>query len=417
MAIFSPQLISQVVNYEKYYPTINFPLSNNNLPFSNYGLKTSNEIIKTDSIIANSIQGTGTKILFKYDDKNQITEWSVLGNYGSGWYSSEKHERDYDEHGNILTEVYLSRYNTSWDTLERIDYYYKLGMLSQTIRKSFINNSWTNVTRSSYIFGSNNNLLTRQTDSWNIDNWLKKYLVSYYYSSKSKNDSILFKTWGNNGWQSDRKTIFYYSKDGLDLDSLIAKIWDGNSWSNLIKDNIDNDDSHNQIEQYEKIWDNGAWLNSIRRFFSYNKANYITEATCVLWNGIQWHLNDGDLVIHNPDGFSIGFITNKISIYYSDIVNVSNENNSGISSFSLSQNYPNPFNPTTIIKYEIPKASFVKIKVFDILGKEVATLVNGIQEAGNHKVQFNSSNLSSGIYFYRLTSGNFTQIKKMILLK
>ncbi len=85
--------------------------------------------------------------------------------------------------------------------------------------------------------------------------------------------------------------------------------------------------------------------------------------------------------------------------------------------YSLSQNFPNPFNPSTEISYSIPKSNNVELKVYNSIGKEVATLVNGMQEAGNHKVQFNSSNLSSGIYFYRLTSGNFTQIKKMILYK
>ncbi len=85
--------------------------------------------------------------------------------------------------------------------------------------------------------------------------------------------------------------------------------------------------------------------------------------------------------------------------------------------FELNQNYPNPFNPSTEISYSIPKSNNVELKVYNSIGKEVATLVNGIQEAGNHKVHFNLSNLSSGIYFYRLTSGNFTQIKKMILLK
>ncbi len=85
--------------------------------------------------------------------------------------------------------------------------------------------------------------------------------------------------------------------------------------------------------------------------------------------------------------------------------------------FELNQNYPNPFNPTTKIKYSIPKTSNVELKVFDILGRKVAELVNEEKPAGNYTVDFNASKLSSGIYFYRITSGNFTQVKKMILLK
>jgi hypothetical protein len=85
-------------------------------------------------------------------------------------------------------------------------------------------------------------------------------------------------------------------------------------------------------------------------------------------------------------------------------------------SFQLFQNYPNPFNPSTIIKYQVPEDAFVIIKVYDILGKEVRTLVNE-KTAGYHSVNFNGSNLSSGIYFYSIAAGNFCQVKKMILAK
>ncbi len=85
--------------------------------------------------------------------------------------------------------------------------------------------------------------------------------------------------------------------------------------------------------------------------------------------------------------------------------------------YSLSQNYPNPFNPTTKIEYSIPKSSFVSLKVYDILGREVETLVNDEKAAGNYEVQFNSNGLSSSIYFYKIQVGSFSSVKKMILMK
>jgi hypothetical protein len=85
--------------------------------------------------------------------------------------------------------------------------------------------------------------------------------------------------------------------------------------------------------------------------------------------------------------------------------------------FSLSQNYPNPFNPTTNIKFDIPKNSFVKIKIYDILGKEVETLVNKELTAGSYSVDWNGTPYSSGIYFYRFESESFTSTKRMILVK
>ena len=86
-------------------------------------------------------------------------------------------------------------------------------------------------------------------------------------------------------------------------------------------------------------------------------------------------------------------------------------------SFELKQNYPNPFNPETKIEFALPKSSSVKMVVYDLLGSEVTTLVNENMQAGYHTVTFNGTNLASGIYLYRLESGNYSAVKKFILMK
>ena len=85
--------------------------------------------------------------------------------------------------------------------------------------------------------------------------------------------------------------------------------------------------------------------------------------------------------------------------------------------YSINQNYPNPFNPTTIIKYALPKTALTKISIYDLLGREIQILIDKEVEAGYHEINFNGDNFPSGIYFYRMQSGDFTQTKKMILLK
>jgi hypothetical protein len=87
------------------------------------------------------------------------------------------------------------------------------------------------------------------------------------------------------------------------------------------------------------------------------------------------------------------------------------------SAYSLSQNYPNPFNPATNIKFAIPKNEFVKITVFDMLGKEIETLVNEQLQPGTYETNWNASNYPSGVYFYKLSAGDFSETKKMLLLK
>jgi hypothetical protein len=97
-------------------------------------------------------------------------------------------------------------------------------------------------------------------------------------------------------------------------------------------------------------------------------------------------------------------------------LNVQKTNNT-TKSYALAQNYPNPFNPMTTIQYSLANTGNVSLKIYDVLGREVATLVNGRQAAGEYTVQFNAANLASGIYFYRLQAGDFVQTKKMMLVK
>ena len=103
------------------------------------------------------------------------------------------------------------------------------------------------------------------------------------------------------------------------------------------------------------------------------------------------------------------FISNNIN-------NVSDEE-SGVTDYLLSANYPNPFNPNTTISYQLPKSGQVTIKVYDVLGNEVKTLVNGYKPAGQYSVNFDAAKLSSGVYIYRITAGSYTSAKKMTLIK
>ncbi|MEW6654940.1 MAG: T9SS type A sorting domain-containing protein, partial [Bacteroidota bacterium] len=111
-----------------------------------------------------------------------------------------------------------------------------------------------------------------------------------------------------------------------------------------------------------------------------------------------------------------GIMNPQPKINTNDFANtkVSNEN---IHNFDLYSNYPNPFNPSTKISYSLPDVSFVTLKVFDILGREIVTLVNEVKPFGNHEVEFDASELPSGTYVYKLTAGNYQTVRKMLLIK
>ncbi len=161
----------------------------------------------------------------------------------------------------------------------------------------------------------------------------------------------------------------------------------------------------------------------------------IDTASVALVDSFTWVPNDNEAelargIAFSPDGniayagtFEVS--TPRIQKFVNNSTSVEKIDNGLVNEFRLEQNYPNPFNPTTTIKYTIPtflnsslvKGGFVTLKVFDILGREVATLVNENQEQGSYKVSFDASNLTSGTYIYTLKVGNFQKSNKMILTK
>jgi hypothetical protein len=124
------------------------------------------------------------------------------------------------------------------------------------------------------------------------------------------------------------------------------------------------------------------------------------------------------IFIANLSGFShVGSKLFIDDLSWSNTTDVTNSGNGIPNEFALIQNYPNPFNPSTTIQFQIPNTSFVNLKVYDILGNEVATLVNEEKPVGVYEAEFNAAELSSGLYFYTLQAGSFIETKKMILLR
>ena len=129
-----------------------------------------------------------------------------------------------------------------------------------------------------------------------------------------------------------------------------------------------------------------------------------------------------DIAVDNQNniyatGFKVGANFDIVTVKYSQSIGINKLGTTLPVEFSLSQNYPNPFNPSTNIRFDIPKSGLTVLKVYDVLGKEVASLVNEKLSAGSYEIDWNASNFSSGVYFYQLQSGDFVKTKKMLFVK
>jgi len=144
----------------------------------------------------------------------------------------------------------------------------------------------------------------------------------------------------------------------------------------------------------------------------------IFSPTCTQWKYQRFLLPAGTnkLQFNGISAFGNQLYIDSICIS-SEVIGILSNNTLTPKTYSLSQNYPNPFNPSTSIEYGLPKAGVVKLVIYDILGRVVSTLLNEYKQAGSYRISFNAANLASGVYFYRVESGDFSAVKKMLLIK
>lgn len=264
--------------------------------------------------------------------------------------------------------------------------------------------------------GGRTNRLTDVNGSSSNDVWL----VGYYRNSGSLFTSVIFH-WDGNTWTLEDNPNppfqnFLYATISTRPDNMYA---------------IGRNDAQSLVQH----WNGTGWeifnLPGISKFdMDYADENHIwgTGYDIVMWNGQEWvaetlpgvtNMNlRGVDVVHSGSVWAAGGSDEipYLVAHRTEATSVSNDLTNPID-FILEQNYPNPFNPSTKIKYAIGSRQYASLKVYDVLGNEVATLVDEEKEVGIYEVNFNASELTSGVYFYKLQAGSIVQTKKMILLR
>jgi hypothetical protein len=339
------------------------------------------------------------KDTYKYDENNNLVQYRHQTSSVWGWYDDWRESYTFDENNNLVQFIYQE---------------YNYG-------------SWENLEKEIYIYDVNNKLIEKILQEWEISAWVNSHKFTYIYNGNNNLVEELNQVWNGYAWVNLNKYVYIY--DGND--NLIEKVWKWWKNSEYVNYSIDTytyDENCNLIEYLYQYCGYGYDCENNRRWESTFDGNNLLEKTVQRWVGYSFYWENFWKEIYNYDVNSnmIEFLyqdgranswVNKWRRAYTYIVTGTEQISDEIKSFRLSDNYPNPFNPSTNIEYSIPKKSFVSLQVFDILGREVVKLVEEEKDIGDYKVEFNSSGLSSGAYFYQLKAGDFIETKKMILLK
>jgi len=261
----------------------------------------------------------------------------------------------------------------------------------------------------------------------------------WYYKTSQSAKGILIKEIVKDTVLANQKTFRQIKQQLIDsiagyvsysyerIDSLTGDVYGwGTDSTEYIMDNLNHNpgDTINASRFYRS---GTTFYDSLTTLFLFNLPTETrVYSTFAPYGGDYYYLAKNFGMFYLSREFEIVVITNELKgavikgIVYGDtasVVGITDKYPAKIDQYILSQNYPNPFNPTTTINYSLPKAGNVKRTVYHAIGSKVTTIINEYKQPGNYSVQFNATNLASGIYLYRLESGNYNTTKKFILLK
>jgi hypothetical protein len=337
-------------------------------------------------------RGTAT-----YDGNNNLTQvltelWS-----GSAWENSTLFTYSYDSNNNDTLEVDQQWSGTQWDNVYKYTYTYgpNHNVLVE-VDQLWLSSQWFNTARYTSTY-SGNNLATFLIEMYTV-NWSNTGLHTYAYDGNNNQITDLYQTWNGSAWANSAKDTNTYNGANQLVTDLNFN-WNGSGWDNSFLLTNSYDVNNNRIKTLNQMWNSTSWDNTDQDTAGYNSNGDIAFDIYQGWSGTDW-VNETKYIYN-----------------YAGVTAVDNNLTTVPSHYYLSNNYPNPFNPTTNIKYSLTSEGFVSLKVYDILGREVATLVNENQSAGIYTVRFDGSDLSSGVYVYQLKVNNFVSTKKLVLMK
>jgi hypothetical protein len=206
--------------------------------------------------------------------------------------------------------------------------------------------------------------------------------------------------------------LYTYGITNLLLTYLVQE-WITDAWYDYWDEWYYYDEYDDEIEIVGRGWITDRWVNYERLLFAYTLKRLPSQITYQRWEAATVR-GTSSSEIALAESTWVDF--QRQTATYSSTTDIGNDNPT-VHSFTLYENYPNPFNPGTEMRFEVGVSGFVSLKIFDILGKEVATLVNENLPAGSYRRRWEPTGLPGGVYFYRLAANGFSDVRKMVLIK
>jgi len=355
--------------------------------------------------------------------------------FGGEWKNSSRGSYAYDSNENVTADLSENWDGFNWLFYTRYTYSYDINSNRNVLLlERWDENSWKNSKREIYTFNFNQNITSTLYEQWDgSNNWLIGDRHTRTYDLNGNMTSMFWDRWELGNWVPFWQHTYTYDLNGK-ISSDLYEYWSDSSWVIGSRQNYNYDSNKNLTICLKENWKDSIWVDGWKNTYTYDLNGNMISGLSETWDGSSWVQNKmGVLSFYDSFGREYNFLGYEINVYYSTITDVE-ETEFNISDYKLSRNYPNPFNPSTTIKYNIPSVThpsipsregkersdrgvLIILKVYDILGREVATLVSKEQKPGNYEVKFDASNLTSGLYFYRITAGSFMKTMKMILLK
>ena len=436
---------------EKSGTSANEQLVNNELDTCTYDAK-GNKLSVMIRLWANGAWTNSSLDEYTYDVNGYILSESEATWQNGHWTNLSRNTYTYDAMGNKLTALYEQWLNNQWTYSTRYTWTYDAQGNNLTyLYEQWLNEQWVNSLRFTKTYDGRGYNLIALREKWSNEKWLKNELDSCIYDTMGNRLSIAIKAWAIEQWKdsllenstydvnnkmlSDTSYTYENGLRKISMENNYSYDANGNCLSNMtqgffymdwdnsklywqtLTDTCKYDAEGRILDDLREYLQNGVYIPIRRYTYTYDaNGNLLTLAHSgsIDWNRYNKliYINAGDYIYLLSYWDPSVFI--KISYKQMVITDVPSLPGGTIIDYSLSQPYPNPFSSATTIKYKVTKPGFVSLKVFNAIGIEVSSLVNERKPAGEYSIEWNAAGFEEGMYFCKLLSGNYCEVKKML---